>query len=190
MPKLSIKFVLPLCQVSLATFLLACGHRVTGPLRLDTPYVPTVTLVCMGINAPCLLVRPLLFLLTGLLPDHGTLDVIGFGLDEILFLATVAALWYLVARRLVAFRSRNENQLGEATKDSLVWHLMIAAVGTILFILGIALLRSPGRWNNPVGNKVEGILTILWALALLISALRNLFEARQSSRLAPGRSQR
>jgi hypothetical protein len=178
MPKLSIKLVLPLFQLSLAVLLLAWGHHVKGPVGLDTLYVPTVTLICMGINAPCILIKPLLFLVTGIRANHPPLDIFGFGLDEILFLVAVFGLWYLVAKWFVAFRGWKDGRSGRLPISSLVWHLAVTAVGAILFICGVMLLLSSGRWDNPVGNIAQGALTLVWALALLIVSLRNVFGVR------------
>ncbi len=50
-----LRFALPLVQFAVATLMLAWGHRVVAPRRLDTLYVPTIRLLCFGINAPAAL---------------------------------------------------------------------------------------------------------------------------------------
>ena len=184
MPKLKNTLFLPLCQFVLAITLFAWGHNVTYPVRLDTIYLPTVTLICYGINAPILLIRPLISLLTSIQIGHGPRSILGFELDEILFLFAVLALWSLVARWFQTVRGQNEDRTTRTIFGGRVWNIVVAVFGAFLFIAGILLLLPPDRFNNPLGTRVEATLIIAWACALLFVAGRSLLPYWRRKRLA------
>jgi len=144
-------------------------------VRLDTIYLPTVTSVCFGINAPAVLVRPIVALVLPLLrlPFASWAD--RFALDEIPFLLVVAALWYLVGKWLVALRDAGRDPSQRNPSGKLSTHLSIAIVGILLLYMGVDSLLHLGRWNNPFGNTVEGSLSLVWAITLLSASVRKLF---------------
>src|SRR2546429_1066578 len=78
--------LLPTFQSAIAAAMLIWGRNTRPPVRLDTIYLPTVTSVCFGINAPAVLVRPIVALVLPLLrlPFASWAD--RFALDEIPFL--------------------------------------------------------------------------------------------------------
>jgi hypothetical protein len=179
MPKLGTIFLLPAAQVALALFLLAWSHQVRSPRGLDTLYVPTPYFVCMGINAPVLMIKPLISLVAAIPKDHVPWSIFGFGLDEILFLLAVAVLWYLVARWFATFRSRKMDHAIKTNTAGLLWQIVMAAIGGLLCLLGVGFLRSSGRFNNTEGNIAEGALFIIWAFALLLVSARALLAAKR-----------
>jgi hypothetical protein len=172
--------MLPLIQLLLAAALLRYGRTVPDPMQLDTMYVPTVTLVCYGINAPVLLIRPVIGVLAGAGAARRT--AFGFGLDEILFLIGVALLWYIVARRLATYLSPEaiDRARGPLVNRSL-WVVLDLFAGILLLFFGIELMRSLGKWNNPTGNLAESLLFILWGAALLSLALAGMISARRAA---------
>ena len=184
MPKLKSTLFLPVCQFVLAITLFTWGHNVTYPVRLDTIYLPTVTLVCYGINAPILLIRPLISLLTSIQIGHGPRSILGFELDEILFLFAVLALWSLVTRWFQTVRGQSEDRTTRTIFGGRVWNIVVAVFGAFLFIAGILLLLPPDRFNNPLGTRVEATLIIAWACALLFVAGRSLLPHWRRKRLA------
>jgi len=184
MPKLKSTLFLPLCQFVLSITLFTWGHNVRYPVRLDTIYLPTVTLICYGINAPILLIRPLISLLTSIQIGHGPRSILGFALDEILFLVAVLGLWSLVARWFQTVRDQNEDRSSRTVFGSRVWNIVVAMFGAFLLVAGILLLLPPDRFNNPLGTKVEAILIIAWASALLFVAGRSLLSPWRRKRLA------
>jgi len=183
MPKLTATFLLPLAQILLAATLLAWGHSARDPMRLDTMYVPTATLVCYGINAPIMLVRPIIGLVTRTPAGHAPISILGFGLDEIVFLIAVVPLWYFAARQFAEFRERKMGRPRARNAVTSLWPVINMVVGASLFLLGIASMRTLGRWNNPTGNMAESALFILWAFVLLFlagSGLIGLSHRRES----------
>src|SRR2546426_3106680 len=188
MSKLKITFFLPLCQFAVAAVLLAWGHKVSDPVKLDTLYVPTVHFVCMGINAPLLPARPLIGLVTATPVNHAPRSILGFGLDEILYLAAVFGLWYLVAIWFQTVRGRNESRLSRVVFSSRVWNVAVAVLGGLLLIVGIELLLPPDRFNNPLGSRVEATFIIAWACALLLAAGRTLLAASRQEQLGSSKT--
>lgn len=183
MSKLRITLFLPLFQVALAAGLLAWGHKVPDPKRLDTPYVPTVILISHGINAPALLLRPLALLVPGReVVETRLRQTVGFGLDEIIFLIAIAALWHLVAKRLPV---RHKPLIpGDTPKRMwlIAWHLLLLAVGVFLFVSAFSLVRSPGQWNNKAGSIVEAILFFCWSITLTVTSSLSLTQMSRRGR--------
>jgi hypothetical protein len=167
-----LKYILPVGQVILAIILLGWGHTVKVPKRTDLIYVPTPTLVLMGINAPVLLVRPLMALITpGTPTNHRPGPFFDFTGDEILFICVSAAMWYVIAVLLASHLPVKLEPIGRANIARFIWFGVFALVGITLAAGGIEMLRFPGEWNNAVGQTFEGVLFLLWAIALLLPLL-------------------
>ncbi len=169
--RLKFSFVLPAAQLLIAVVLIAVGNRVPGP-RVDSPWIPTVRLVCHGINAP---VAPLGLL--GILlerVDRRPPSILGFGAGEIFFLAGVVLLWYLVGR---ALDRRKSPPQGRITTSQMLLNLFLIVWGVCLFFLGLPAFQSPWRYSNRVGNLAEGILFSVWSLILVLVLGANLVKA-------------
>jgi hypothetical protein len=161
-------FALPAFQLAVAMVLLRLGHRAVGPSGLDTLYVPTVTLVCLGINAPALF----LGLVPRLFPETASGGTFGFSPWELLFLLGVVVLWYLVGRLLNNRKAAIGSRPAKKTTGGLLFTILVLALGLMIFYSGEELIRVR-PWNNPVGTVVAGILCLLWAVGLvLLSGLR------------------
>jgi hypothetical protein len=166
MQRIKITLLLPLFQFTLAVLLLAWGHTVKDPVRLDTLYVPTPTLVCLGLNAPALITWPLISRLAATPTDHPTRTAFTLGLDEMIFLAAVVVLWYLVAKWFMTIRDKKINQIQEIATSKFVGQIVTAAIGVILFIAGFSSLQLSRRLNNPAGSATECALILVWAFLL------------------------
>jgi len=177
MLKLKLTFYLPALQLALAIGLLAWGHNVREPRRLESPYVPTPTAICIGLNAPALVTWPLISRLPATLFDHPPRSTFAFGTDEIIFLTAVVAAWYRAARWLGALRNTKQDG-GKQVR--IAGHLAAAAVGIVLLAHAAILIRSPGRLNNRLGTLAEGILSLAWAIILFSAALQS-FVKRAAS---------
>lgn len=147
----------------LAATLLAIGHQasVAGGERFDTPYVPTVTLLCLGLNAPAtLLMIPAAF---NLLRQWSFL---GFADSEWYFLLGVAVTWFTVGRTL-------NRPLIDSGREILRWVLRIVLVLLATWLVYAGLFQTRMQpYNNPFGNKLEATLFMLWAIVLLMYCLR------------------
>src|SRR6516162_5790069 len=82
MRKLGLRFILPAAQLALALILLYWGNHTKAPPHSDTPFTPSVTLICFGINAPALLLLTLGAWLGTPRMDKAPVMLSGFGLDE------------------------------------------------------------------------------------------------------------
>jgi hypothetical protein len=96
MRKLGLRFILPAAQLALALILLYWGNHTKAPPHSDTPFTPSVTLICFGINAPALLLLALGAWIGTPRMDKAPVMLSGFGLDEWFFFAGVILCWYLV----------------------------------------------------------------------------------------------
>ena len=105
-------------------------------------------LVCQGLNAPALFVRPLGRLLSSVYPETRT--ILGFGRDEILFLVTVPVLWYLVARNLDSWQKIPYGELSRRRLLVIALCVCLLLAGIVLLVFGVSFLVSPGRYNVPV----------------------------------------
>jgi hypothetical protein len=184
MRQLRLSLTLPIVQFFLAVALLICADKASAPRGLDTLFIPTARMVRSGINAPALVFQRTL---VALLPidriDQPPLSFFGVGVEELLFMASVVGLWYLVGRVL------DRRRLPGVPKRMVaidVWrNLLLLLLGVFLFFLGLVPLRHPGNFNNPSGNIAQGVLILLWALALLVFPTRSLVTGIRR-RLAEG----
>ncbi len=169
---------LPICQFVLGAALLIWGRRVQPLMGLDTTYLPTATSVCLGMNAPVALLRPFIALLLPLLRLPFPPWANRLALDEIPFLFFVAVLWYLIGKRLASLSQPSSDAAPGHPGLKLATYIGAVAVAVFLSYFGIDSLLHAGRWNNPLGNRIEGSLDVAWAFALLIWSLKNVLRAR------------
>ena len=158
MSKLKITVLFPSFQLILAAALLGWGHRAGDPVRLDTLYAPTPTLVCLGINAPALIVWPFIGRLSATPLDHPPRSVFSFGFDELLFLSAVVLLWYLVAKWLLRSRERGAGRADQNKVSRVGFTIGSLLIGLILLYYGSVALWNFSRFNNPIGTKAWGAL--------------------------------
>jgi hypothetical protein len=166
MRKLNLRFVLPIAQFLLALSFLYWGTHEKTPSGSEELSVPSVTLICFGLNAPALFLRALGAWLGMPNIDHPPRVVFGFGLGEWLFLLGVIACWYLVGRWLDRHGSPKKQFKNEKfTIENLVVNLGVMALG--LFLFRLAILARPGQFYS-TGVVVEKALFLAWSAFLVL----------------------
>ncbi len=169
--KLRLSWILPLVQLPLAISLLAWGEHSAHSAevikkRYDTLYAATPTLICGAINAPARLIAVTSVFFDRF--DRAPPTMVGFTLDYVFFMIGVLVLWYLVGR---AFDNRQlshnpRRAAWTATKLFFVGGPS-ALLGSLYFYGSLQGFRSPGRWNNQIGNIAQSVLLLIWSLVLL-----------------------
>jgi hypothetical protein len=175
MRKLRLRFILPVAQLATAVILLHWGYAAYLPKGFDTAYVPTGRLIFDGINAPARLVTNFI---EASLPEHWHWRIVGSKAEILIFLLLTALLWYLAGRELELRLGQDSIQLSRSTK--LRFYGLLCALGVALAIssaYNFGRLQDLGRWNNFVGNAVEGTLYWAWSLILIIFPSVNLVNA-------------
>ena len=181
---MNMRIVLPALQFFIAVVLLSWGHTISDPIRSDTAFVSTPTLVCEGITAPALFVRPVSGALAPYLLSLFQVRIAGFMVEEILFLVAVAIVWYLVAIR-IASRDRTELAVSSFAKwRAIVWHLCVVAAGVVLLIEAGNSFKPYGRFNNPLGSRIQGVLFLIWAMGLILNGVQNIFRGSRKVTLS------
>lgn len=176
MRRLRFVFLLPIAQLVVALLLLQWGHRILPPRGLDTIYLPTPTLVCIGINAPALLFKVGDFLKP---QTWKYTSIRGFSLDEFWFLAGVLVIWFLIGLALDAHRLRGASTPRNG-KGSAIASIAMLIVAALLLILGLEHIH-PYEWNNPA-SPVVGIFFIVWSLVIGFLSGRKLTRFMQVKR--------
>ena len=90
----------------------------------------------------------------------------GFSVEEFCFLAGILVLWYFVGQVLDQHKPLNTPTPAKATLGKSLRNFFLVVLGGWILYSGIDALRFPGRWNNSVGNIVEGVLFLAWSLVL------------------------
>lgn len=163
MPKMKFSIILPVAQVAVAIGLLEWGQRVTPPKFLDTLYVATPTLVCMGINAPAQLMAMFALLL---IPVRWTyIGFLGFPLPHWFFLGGVIIVWSLLGRWFDKYKSLKEFSNRNVCGSKIVLDvLMLILSGALLMVSWIVTRSIEG--NNRCGLYIEDSLNKLWITAM------------------------
>lgn len=164
MRKMKLSLVLPVSQALIAAALLKIGDSVQPPHGAEF-YVPTLRLICMGVNAPALLFRFLDPISHG--PEFGWFprSVLGIDTNDFFFLIGVFVLWYFVGR---AFDKRSVPL--DPRRHSRASRLIVFS---LILALGI-LLSGVGLWDvaHPLPNgPVRAILTLVWAVGLICTSI-------------------
>jgi hypothetical protein len=151
----------------------AHSHR---PVRADVYWTPTLDLFCKGWNAPA---DHMNFILDALEGVRG-----GVALGNIQYMLLVAALWYLVARKICRFQSAKARQPDDSsvTKISIELLVMLYGIYMLLVILLHNMVFTPTHFNagitsNFVGDILRQSLFFLWSLALIVVPAATLFTA-------------
>jgi hypothetical protein len=197
--RLKIKFaiVLPIAQLVAAVIMLRMGHRVelVKQRLYDTSYTSTINSICVGINAPAILFRPvgrIVIPLMIILPDSWIegLPSIGYRIDSIPFLIGVIVVWYLIGRTLDRRRSARALAVTPKLTASLFRKTILILAGGFLLFMAARFLGNPGMFCNPSGTTAEALLYLVWSAALIILpviSIVNEIRRRRSTRatLAP-----
>lgn len=159
MPRLKFAVVLPIAQLLLAILLLQLGHQVTVPRGVDTPFAPTFTMVCIGINAPALLVKGI----AHFIPLRLWLSpMLGFDMAEMLFLIGIVITWFSVGRMI------DNHGLGEGGPNRR--HDLILGIALLLLAALLFAMAWPPIRNTPgtlAGGITAGSLCFVWSGLLL-----------------------
>jgi hypothetical protein len=178
--KLRLALIMPVIQFVVAATLLQWGYRTPVPPGSEI-YIPTVRLVCRGLNAPALLFRILDPFTWGVEWHDVPRSILGFDTGDIPFLVGVIVVWYLVGRTLDKRRLIS----GTAVRS----RIAVALVACFLLLLGGFLFSAglhdfgPGRPNNP-GPPFGAILTLVWSITLIFLSGRELLTLIPRGRTA------
>jgi hypothetical protein len=169
-------WVLPLAQVAFAEFCWYMDAHSHRPVRADVYWVPTLDLFCKGWNAPAYHMN---FILDALEDFRG-----GVALGNIQYMLLVAALWYLVARKICRFQAARAQRPDDSsvTKISIESLVMLYGIYMLLVILLHNMVFTPTHFNagitsNFVGDILRQSLFFLWSLALIVVPAATLFTA-------------
>jgi len=172
MRKLEFRLVLPITQLVLAVILLFWGHRVYTSPDYHEVALPSVTLVCFGINAPALIFRVLGAWFSTWRTDQAPSVMLGLGVGEWFFLVGVAVLWYLIGRWFDRRRTpESPPRSANFVSIELLLNLFIMALGGYLLLETI---RRPGQWGTSVGRIAQGLLFLVWSVILIFVPGRKL----------------
>jgi hypothetical protein len=189
MHSVKMRLILPAVQLALAILLLASARRYIPPQHYDM-YMTTGGFVCIGINAPATLFRVAAAAVLPLYtPDRTPWSLLGFGTEDLLFLAAVIAVWYLVGQWL------DKRIAGKASRTAIPrWLGVLVSAGLALFgvpliALGARGLNSysidfPYNCNNPRGSFIGAVLTLAWGMTLtVVSIVRITKTVRMRARM-------
>jgi len=172
-------------QLVLAIALMQWGYWATKhrPGKFDTVYVSTPSLLCDGLDAPAAVLRMLYrMFLERLWPGVDLWNVAGFGIDDLIFLAGVAILWYLVGRSLDrrVFGTLPAAEIG-STRYKVRQVVQMLWGGMVLWMLiqefkqdqledplSTRILVALGNYNNGVGCILRDLGFLAWSLVLLL----------------------
>lgn len=160
MRKLRWAWVLPLIQFVTATILLRWGYRAPGPRGAEY-YVPIGHRICWGLNAPAVSFRILgSYLIRSKQPSGSViLRDFGFGADDLLFLAGVVIVWYLVGRALDGQRTSRTSG-GHGIALALMARLLLLALGCLFLFVVFE------RYNHL--DHAGAFLTATWSVSLIV----------------------
>lgn len=178
MHKLKLALVLPIIQLAIAATLLQWGYRAPVP-RGSELYVPTVRLICRGLNAPALLFRMLNPIGLGPAFDWVPRSMLGFDTDDLFFLVGVIIVWCLVGRALDQRRT-STTAARSRMATVLIMCLLLMAVGGLLLWLALHDLQHPGYEN--LDPPVGAFLTLMWSASLVVLSGKGLLRAIREHR--------
>jgi hypothetical protein len=191
--------VLPSVQFVLAIALMQWGYWATKhrPGKFDTVYVSTPSLVCDGLDAPASVLRMLYrMFLERLWPEGDLWSVAGFGAEDLIFLAGVVVLWYLVGRSMDrrVFGTLPAMETG-ATRYKAWQVAQMLWGGMVLWTLLQEFNQAPleqtlsgkilaglGNYNNGLGCILRDLGFLGWSLVLLVRPAISLVRRHAGNR--------
>jgi len=167
MRKMRLALVLPIIHFVAAATLLQWAYRVPVPHGSGF-YVPTVRLICEGLNAPALPFKALAVF------SPNASSVHGLPTPDVVFLVGVLLVWCIVGR---ALDQRWESQAAAqpTTAIALFAYALLLILSGILLFLGLYGL-GPGR-PNVADPPVRAFLTLMWSGGLIFLSGRGLVRA-------------
>jgi hypothetical protein len=171
--KIKLVWSLPTAQALLAEVLLQLGRHSRPPVRGDVYWVSTYDLLCAGLNTPAEKFTILIYKLVG----HSVGPISG----ELIYLASIFVLWYLVAKRIDSYRFPDARAREGPSISSIVPNVLAFIYGILLLIvisLHNVIFTSPrnvtGGGSNLYGDLVRQSLWFLWSLVLIVIPARTL----------------
>src|SRR5262249_48666517 len=157
-----LSIILPCVQVALAVGLWEWGRY--QPRAQGFGAWPIAGLICYGINAPAILPSRLaVYPFRMMYPPH---FLSYYSLSEWAFFAGVAVLWFLVGLALDR-KIRGTSTERRVTPVTIVWRLLLLAMGTVLFLLALRQFSMPWHQGNYWGTIIESILFLVWSAVLI-----------------------
>jgi hypothetical protein len=140
---------------------------------MDSVWVPTARLVCLGISTPA---HRLSWTLDGILFGSRAISkVLGFYSEDLLFLAGVVALWFLIGEEIDSQKLSSERPQPKPRTGKILWNTLVALYGLDLLVvicLHNVVFTNPrngtGGDGNFVGDLIFQILWFIWSLLLII----------------------
>jgi hypothetical protein len=157
------QFLLALCLLHWGKHMEAETQR---RMRYDTLYMSTPALICTGFNAPARLLLTAMSLFFQRV-DHAPPTIFGLGLDYVLFLIGVIALWFLVGSVLDQRRSSPEPRRVWSGAKLFLVGVPLSLMGALFLYASVSGCIDRWRFNNQTGNLLQSILFLLWSLILL-----------------------
>lgn len=143
--------------------LLALSNRAPGPYVHVHLFVIEARLIWRGINAPTF---PLCT------AGQSNRQVLGFGVGEILYLAAVAVLWYLVGRFLDRRRHSKVTEGQGTMTPRTMPHFLVMAWGMFLLVESLWTFHDEISFAHSYFLRIDGIIVatlfLVWSLILLI----------------------
>jgi hypothetical protein len=167
MRKLKFAWILPPLQLFLAVSLLEWGSRVPAPKRFDSPWSPTVLLICNGINAPATPLKLLGVFFERV--DHPPFTIFDVAVGDWFFAVGVIVVWHLVGRAVDRFTYADQWATARNTIWSVAFEGFLLGYGVFLFLLALAPLKGYNL-NNPIGGIASGILFLVWSISLVVGS--------------------
>jgi len=173
--KLKLSLVLPTVQVVITAILTQWADRVDwillggkrAPGRFAHLHLLAIEarIIWRSINAPAFMSTRLALLL----PPY---RVVGFGLDDLLYLAAVAVLWYFVGRLLDRRRSSIAQTGNEITTGKATAFVFLMALGGFLLLTSLWTMQNELSFAQSYFLRIDAFIVatlfLLWAMVLLI----------------------
>ena len=177
--------VLPTVHFVLAATLLQWGYLHPHPKwwkGVDSIWVPTARLVCLGISAPA---HRLSWILDGILFGSRAIPkVFGFYSEDLLFLVGVSVLWFLIGKEIDSQRFPSEHPQTKLRTGKILRNILVALYGLDLLVvicLHNVVFTNPrngtGGDGNFTGDLIFQLLWFIWAIVLIVVPSWKLFKA-------------
>ena len=182
--KLRLALVLPVTQVIITAILTLWADRVTWLLianstRVPGPYVRvhllaiSLRLIWRGVNGPTCPIC---------VAGSANYLILGFSVGELVYLAAVVVLWYLVGRFLDRRRGlQPPAQYQSQTQGTMIAILTLVWV-IILFLFGLVEIDRSPRGSFHVEAQIICALLFVWSFLLIAFPARKLFLAARCKR--------
>ena len=184
MPKLRMALILPAALFSLTAVSLRYDYNAPQPHGVEY-YVGPIRLICRAVSAPAVALSTLNYYLIGTetKPGLGLSSILGFYMDDALFLLGVAILWYVVGRALDR-RVSAPTEIRRHWVVRVVQSCLSGALGALLLLIAVHDLKNPVT----AAARICAVLILGWSAILLLFGGRLLLQLISSARMRVSRS--